>query len=75
MKGINSDESGIQMVFISKHPHAFVSSKIRLTLYVLQSPLNTFYMPPETEEATFWVDYRSMVINKKFPYIKQFNYL
>ena len=40
---------------------------------MLQSPQNTFYMPPENEDATFLYDIMTMVMNKKFPYIKQFN--
>ena len=75
IKGVNSRELAIQMVLKSKHPHAFVLSRISLTFLMLksQSHLNTYYIAPQTESATFWVDYGSMVINKKFPYIKQFN--
>ena len=75
IKGVNRRESAIQMVLKSKHPHAYVTSRINLKFLMLQSQshLNQFYLPPKTEGATFWVDFGSMVINKKFPYIKQFN--
>ena len=73
IKGVNNNESAIQMALKSKHPHAYVSSRINLKFLMLQSHLNEFYLPPQTESATFWVDYGSMVINKKFPYITQFN--
>ena len=65
------------MALKSNHPCALVLSRIEYTLYTLQSQsfLNTFYLPPQTEDATFWVDLMSMVMNKEFPYIKQFNNL
>ena len=77
IKGVNSRESAIEMVLKSKHPYAFVLTRISLKFLMLQSQshLNTYYIPPHTEEATFWVDYKSMIMSKKFPYIKQFNNL
>ena len=63
------------MVIKSKHPHAYVSSKINLLYNIMKLPPNTFYLPPQSEDATFLVDTKTMVMSKKFPYIKQFNNL
>ena len=63
------------MVVKSKHPHAFVSPRVNLMHRIILSPPNTFYLPPESEDATFSLDPISMVMSKKFPYIKQFNHL
>ena len=37
------------------------------------SPPNSFYMPPQSEDATFYVDALTMVMSKKFSHIQQFN--
>ena len=63
------------MVIKSKHPHAFVSSKMSLLYNIMKLPPNLFYLPPQSEDAAFWVDTKTMVMRKKFPYIKQFNNL
>ena len=62
------------MMIKSKHLHAFVLPRDYLMHTLINLPPNT-YVQPQTEDATFWVDYMSMVMNKKFPYIKQFNNL
>ena len=61
------------MMYKSRHPHAFVLSRDYLMYALIKFPPNTYYVPSQTEDATFLVDYKSMVKNKKFPYIKQFN--
>ena len=63
------------MVLKSKHPHAFVLSKISLLYNIMKSPPNLFYLPPQSEDATFLVETITMVMRKKFPYIKHFNNL
>ena len=63
------------MMIKSKHPHAFVSSKFNLLYKIMISPPNSFYLPPQSEDSTFLVDIITMVMRKKFLYIKQFNNL
>ena len=63
------------MVIKSKHPHAFVLSKIDLLYHIIKLPRNLLYLPPKSEDATFLVDAITMVMRKKFLYIKQFNNL
>ena len=75
IKGVKSKDLGFEMVIKSKHPHAFVSSRFNLLYYIIKSPRNLFYLPPQSEDATFLVDTITMVMSKKFPYIKQFNNL
>ena len=73
IKGVNSKNLGLEVVLKSSHPHAYVSSRDHLLYSMIKSPPNTFYLPPQSEDATFLVDTMAMVMNKKFPYIKQFN--
>ena len=75
IKGVKSKDLGIELVIKSEHPHAFVSTRINLLYYIIKSPRNTFYLPSQSEDTTFLVDAITMVMNKKFPYFKQFNNL
>ena len=63
------------MVIKSKHPHAFVSARMNLLYNITKSSPNSFYLPPQSEDATFLVDTMTMVMSKKFLYIKEFNNL
>ena len=75
IKNVNSKNLGIDVVLKSSHPHAYVSSRDHLMYAMIKSPSNEFYLPPQTEDSTFLVDTMAMIMNKKFPYIKQFNEL
>ena len=63
------------MVLKINYPHAFVLAKINLMYHMLMSPPNSFYMPPQSEDATFYIDAVTMVMSKKFSHIEQFNNL
>ena len=63
------------MVLKSKHPHAFIGFRDDLMFYLIKSPPNSYYLPPENKDTTFFVDTIGMVMSKKFPYIKEFNIL
>ena len=73
IKAVDSKNLGIEVVFKSNRPHAFVSSRDHLMYAKIKSPPNAFYLPPQTEDSTFLTDTMAMVMNKKFPYIKPFN--
>lgn len=59
----------------SLHPHAFVSTRDHLNYGMLKNGPNSYYMPPLSEDSTFFVDCMGMAISKQFPYKNEFNFL
>ena len=69
----NDANSAIEMVLKSEKPHFLIGDRNHLLNIMMKNPLNSFYIPPPTEDATFFLDRMSMVMHKDFAYIKKFD--
>lgn len=72
---VASKKMGLELVLDKQNPHAFISTIDHLIYTMLLSPPNTFHLPPQSEDATFFIDTMSMVINKEFRFRRQFDSL
>ena len=72
---VSSDKLGLELVLNKQNPHAFIAAIDYMIYTVLLSPPNTFHLPPQSEDATFFIDTMSMVINKEFGFRRQFDNL
>ena len=73
MLSYNDLNLAIEMVLKSEKPHAFISTRDHLLNIMMKNPLNSFYIPPPIEDATFFLDRMSMVMHKDFAYINKFD--
>ena len=73
MLSYNDLNLAIEMVLKSEKPHAFISDRNHLLNIMMRYPRNSFYIPPPTEDATFYLDRNAMIMQKDFAYIKKFD--
>lgn len=73
MKGIKTKEYGLHLVANETTlPHAFITSRHFLSTAVLENPPDTFYLPPQTEDSTLFIDPMGMAIAKNFNWTAEF---
>lgn len=77
IKPIASEEEGYRMVGLkrAKKRYSFISSRDGLRYRILLSEPNTYYLPPRSEDSSFFSDTMAMAFNKHFSHLKQFNFL
>lgn len=74
MKSVKSKVEGLEVVKRTKK-HSYISNLDHLMYGIVKSAPHTYYLPPPTEDATFFVDAMALAMNKDFPYKQQFDYL
>ena len=52
---------------------AFVESQHFLNFYLDKYGPRSFFMPPQTEQSTFFMDFNAIAYSRSFLYIKQFD--
>ena len=75
MLSYNDINLAIEMVLKAEKPHALISNRNHLLNIMMRYPPNSFYIPPPTEDATFFLDRMAMIMHKDFAYINKFNNL
>lgn len=77
IKPIASEEEGYRMVGLKKAKihYSFISSRDNLRYQILLSEPDTYYLPPQNEDSSFFSDTMAMAFNKDFSHSKQFNFL
>lgn len=61
------------MKLVREDNYAYVESRDSLLIEIEKSPLNTYHLPPTSEESTFFLDYIAIAFNKKFNGVQYFN--
>ena len=74
MKSVKSKFEGLEVVKRTKK-HSFISNRDHLMYAIVKSADHTYYLPPLTEDSTFFVDAMALATNKNFPYKQQFDHL
>ena len=73
MLSYNDVNLAIEMVLKSEKPHSLIADRNHLLNIIMKNPLNSFYIPPPIEDATFFLDRMSMIMHKDFAHIKKFD--
>ena len=77
MKSVKSKVEGLEVVRRTKKAkkYSFISNRDHLMYAIVKSAPHTYYLPPLTEDSTFFVDAMALAVNKNFSYKQQFDYL